>query len=134
MRKEMVYKGAPAVVRWIARIIALGFIVLFLFSFFTQGGPNEMMALSGREKLRLACLPLLFTVGFALSFRREATGGLIMVISVLAFNLLDVVTANAPAHTFKFTFLLIPGLVLFLLPRFSPRQSVENAFGKRQKK
>lgn len=121
MNKENAYKGVLSTVRWVARLLGLGFIVLFLIFFIGEGGPGELLFLSNADKLRLTFVPLVFAVGLFVAWKRELLGGAIMLLSVLGFNLVRVIFKDDLFGQVEFAFLLIPGILLVLLPFFSRR-------------
>lgn len=110
------------VARWAARIIAIGFIVLFLIYFFSGGGINEANNLNSPEKVRLTFVPIVFTIGFIMSWKKERLGGALMVLSVVGFNLVRMIFKRELLGTPEFLFLLIPGLLLLLLPWISGQE------------
>lgn len=120
MNKENIYKRTVTVLSWAAKIVAAGFVVLFLVFFIGEGGPGELMSLNWAEKLGLAFMPVVFAVGLVIAWKRERTGGIVMLISVFGFNLVRVIFKREFTE-FEFAFLLIPGMILALMPYLSGR-------------
>lgn len=123
MRKEMTYKRILNMVRWAARILGVGFVGLFLYLFVSQGGLGEFIYLTGAEKLRLTFLPVVFTIGLAVSWKRELLGGAIMILSVIGFNLVGIASKQHFSGEMECAVVLIPGLILALLPFLSRTKS-----------
>lgn len=102
-----------AFLRWLARITGIVFAVLLLLFLFGEGSFPELLRLDATEKLLLLFIPLLFIIGVIVAWKRELPGGILILISVLGFNIIDFFIWKQFAGI-EFGFLLIPG-VLFLL-------------------
>jgi len=116
MNKEKAYKGIICVLRWTARIIAVGFVVLFLIFFIGEGGPGELMYLNAADKLGLTFMPVIFIMGLAVAWKRELLGGTIMALSVIGFNLIRIIARQEFSGEVEFAVLLIPSMIFMLLP------------------
>jgi hypothetical protein len=105
------------IIRWLARLVCIGFVVLFIVFFIGEGGLSNPAGLGTTELLLLACIPLLFVIGTVVAFFSEALGGIIIILSVIGFNAVDI--AGGSAFTGSFWYLLIPGVVFVLLARLA---------------
>jgi len=101
-------------IRWLARIISISFIGLLALFFIGEGNINEFMHLSTNEILLMLFVPILFTIGGIISWKRELLGGILILASVIGFNIVDIIASKRFTGEIEFAFIIVPG-VLFIL-------------------
>ena len=100
-----------SVIRWIARIIALFFILTMLLIFFGQildGGGPPLEAWIG-----ILFMPIGVVVGLALAWKWEGLGGLVVLLSLIDFHLFLIVR-DGMFRFISFADLTIIPAILFL--------------------
>ncbi len=101
-------------IRWLARIISISFIGLLALFFIGEGNINEFMHLSTNEILLMLFVPILFAIGGIISWKRELLGGILILASVIGFNIVDIIASKRFTGEIEFAFIIAPG-VLFIL-------------------
>lgn len=111
------------IIRWIFRLASIGFAVLFIFFFIGEGAISNLADLGISEILLLVFIPLIFVIGIIVAFSREALGGIIMVLGVIGFNVVDMISSNGFSGVIEFWYLLIPGAVFIILGSITKRKA-----------
>lgn len=112
------------ILRWIARAVGLVFVgTLFLF-FIGEKIWDKMNTLTWLDILLLLCI-LFFMIGVFLGFWRELWGGIVIIASIFAFNIIDIIAAASFEWQFQLWFLLIPG-ILYLINYFLSLKKQKN--------
>ncbi len=115
-------KNWPALLsRWAARLTGIAIGGLFLLFFIGEGNVSQLMQVSRVEWALIACIPILFIIGVIVAWKREIIGGVVILISVIAFNTIDMAAARTFTGNIEFAFVTIPG-ILFLLAAFLDRK------------
>jgi hypothetical protein len=107
-------KMTQLIVRWAARVTGVGCLLLFLVFFIGEGDIRDIVYLQPREVVLILFVPVLFSAGVLVAWWREPQGGILILASVLWFNVTDIVSERKFTGEIEFAFLIIPGL-LFLL-------------------
>jgi ABC-type polysaccharide/polyol phosphate export permease len=102
-------------IRWFARLTGLAFLGLFLW-FFINEGINDAASITLTQIGLFLFVPVLFTIGLFLAFKRELLGGILIILSVIGANLVDMISSGEFPSQVEFAFLLIPGILFALLP------------------
>lgn len=95
--------------------------ILFFAVMFT-GEAADLQQLSVSDVLLLACMPLLFTVGLVLSFLKEFSGGILMMLSIISFNIVSLVHEGFPRWEPDFPLLFAAGAVITGLGYYTQRR------------
>jgi hypothetical protein len=104
-----------SVIRWTVRIVCLLIIGLFLLFFVGEGSIGELSSLSFTEISLMIFIPLLFTLGVIVSFKKELIGGVLIILSVIGFNAVDRIASGQLSGEFEFASLVIPGILFIVL-------------------
>ena len=100
-------------IRWAARVLSvasIGFILLFVF-----GEGTGWLSVRGQDLVGLAFFPVGLIIGLVLGWRRELSGGLVAVGSILLFYLVYGLAINRNVFQgWAFLVLSIPGWVFLL--------------------
>jgi len=102
------------IIRWAARIFCLAFVALFLVFFIGEGGFQELPNLPYKEIILLMLIPVAFSAGAVLELKSELWGGIIIILSVIGFNAIDIASSRGFSGV-EFWYLLIPGIVFVVL-------------------
>ncbi len=96
------------ILRWIARFVGLAFVVTLILFFIDDQIWNKMSSLEFLDRMLLLCV-LFFMIGVFLGFYKELWGGILIIASIFAFNIIDSIATNNFNLQFHLWFLLIPG-------------------------
>jgi hypothetical protein len=113
----------PRLVHWSARVTSLLLFGLVIVIFIGHGGPPNILRQPPPVQLEFAALGLMLA-GLVLGWMREGLGGLVVLLGLLAFNIVELAVNGQPALG-AFPLFAVPG-VLFLLSAMLRRR------GKRQ--
>lgn len=119
----MTLEAAAISIRWLARVGAVASFV-FVGAFVFGGSEDVGKWPSLMEWIGLVCFPIGVLTGFAVSFWREAAGGLISLASLAGFYLWHFATAKTPVAGPWFLIVTIPA-ALFLLAALLSKKSGE---------
>ena len=97
-----------SIIRWITRIISISVVLLFLVFFIGEGDFSQPINLTTGEIAMIICVPILLIAGIIIAWKREILGGIVIVGSVLLFNIISMIAETS------FTFELDFGLFLFI--------------------
>ncbi len=114
--------------RWISRSVGLIFVVTLFLFFIGEKGWEDLHILSFID-IALLIIILFFIVGVFLGFYKEFWGGIIIIASILIFNIIDIIALGSFNWQLDLWFLLIPGglyLIVYYL-------SSKNKKGKNKK-
>lgn len=109
------------ILRWAARLSGIAIAALFLLFFIGEGNISQLMQVSAVEWALIACIPAVFIIGVVLAWKWELLGGIVILLSVVVFNAIDMIAARAFSGEVEFAFVMIPG-ILFLLAAFMDRK------------
>lgn len=122
MSDKEIRKPFPQLLRWVARIgsiVCAAVLMAFIF------GGNERLP-QQEEWLQLAFFPGGILLGMALGWKNELLGGVVTVLSLLAFYAMQLIQAgNLPAGPWFFIF-ASPG-ILFLVAWFAEKLSSQSS-------
>ncbi len=82
------------VIRWITRILSILTAVIFLVFFFGEADFSSAPALSAAEWVMIFFEPVLLLIGMVIGWKREMLGGIIVVASVLLFNITSMIASG----------------------------------------
>jgi len=122
MKNAKRYDKILLIIRWVARIISLFFVGLFLLFFIGEANLKEFLNLSITEILLMIFIPLLFILAAIISWERELLGGILIIASVVGFNSIDILAETGFTWELEFGFLLIPGVLFILLSYLKKRK------------
>ncbi len=114
MRVNKGNSALAAIMHWAARVCGIavaGFVIVF---FIGEGNISQMMRVSALEIAMLACIPLLLVVGIIVAWKKELIGGIIIMASVLAFIVLQVISSGYFSGLMIFASMMIPGLLFII--------------------
>lgn len=94
------------IIRWVTRIISLVFAGIFLLFIIGEGNIKEFVTLSTSEIFLVIFVPLLYILGVAVSWKKELIGGIIILVSVIGFNIVEIVAGKHFSLELEFTYLL----------------------------
>ncbi|MFZ7102504.1 MAG: DUF7670 domain-containing protein [Peptococcaceae bacterium] len=97
--------------RWTARLTSIGFTGLFILFLIGEG---NISGLSIIELELFLFVPVIFILGCIIGWTRELWGGSLIFVSVIGFNVIDIIASWGFSGEIEFWFLIIPG-VFFLL-------------------
>ncbi|MEX1378380.1 MAG: hypothetical protein AB1Z23_13020 [Eubacteriales bacterium] len=96
-----------AILRWTTRILGLLIVLLFAVFFIGEADFSEPIHLTIAEIFLILCIPVTLIIGIIIAWKKEILGGIIIVFSILAFNIVSMISEG-------FTFELEMGLFLFI--------------------
>lgn len=117
------------ILRWIARIgsvLAIAMLLLFLFG---DGDFSEIASITILEWIAILFFPFGVVVGMVVAWWHERLGGIITVISLVMFYLLNLLLTNSFPGGSWFLIFAAPGMV-FLLCSFLERLNSHQTSGK----
>ena len=106
---------AVTVVRWVTRVLGLGMVGLFILFFIGEGGFGDVAKLTSSEKVLMIFIPVVFIAGMIVTLFRELWGGIIIILSVVGFNTVNVIASKSLSGGLEFWYLLIPGIIFIVL-------------------
>lgn len=95
-----------AIVRWIARLFGIGMILLFAVFLIGEELNIGATPLSVRDVLLLLCIPVLLIIGIIVAWKKEFKGGIIIIASVVIFNIIAMFFSNKMNFDFWYIFVL----------------------------
>lgn len=95
------------VLRWVTRILGMLTVLLFAVFFIGEADFSQPINLTTGEIFLMLCIPVALIAGIIIAWKKEILGGIIIVISVFAFNIISMILEG-------FTFELEMGLFLFI--------------------
>ena len=96
------------IVRWTTRVLSILTALLFIVFFIGEGIPNPA-SLSFSEWLLMLFVPVMLIAGMVVAWMREMLGGILVVASILLFNLTAMITEGMFNFELEFGFFLIIG-------------------------
>lgn len=106
--------------RMVSKLGSAAFILFFAVMF--TGEAESIKGFQFPDPLLLACMPLLFSAGLILSFFRELPGGILMMLSIVMFNIIAVVQEGYSYWEPDFLLLFAAGAVIAGLGFYSQRR------------
>jgi hypothetical protein len=94
----------------VSKLGSAAFVLHFALIFAGESG--NLLGLQYPDLLLLACMPLLFTVGLVLSFFKELSGGILMMLSIIFFNIVSLVQEGFSRWNPDFLLLLAASAVI----------------------
>jgi hypothetical protein len=114
---------AKVTIRWIARIWGIFIIILFLIFGIGEGVVESFVTPTWQELVLLFFIPLTLVVGIVIAWFKEVIGGIIIISSVLLFNITDVLLLSGNKFLdLDFGWLAILGLLFLLCPKTKKRK------------
>jgi hypothetical protein len=114
---------AKVTIRWIARIWGIFIIILFLIFGIGEGVVESFVTPVWQELVLLFFIPLTLVVGIVIAWFKEVVGGIIIISSVLLFNITDVLLLSGNKFLdLDFGWLAILGLLFLLCPKTKKRK------------
>jgi hypothetical protein len=110
--------------RWAARITSLFLLGLVAVFMIGNGGPPNPVNQPASVQLEFGAIALIL-FGLVLGWLREALGGLLILLGLLAFDVVEVIVNGVPARG-AFPLFVVPG-VLFLLSALIQRRDRERS-------
>ena len=102
------------IARWIGRgwsLLSLAFVLAFAIGEWDAGAG---LSFTATEWLLILCFPIGMAVGWVLGWWRERLGGLIVLGSLVAFYIIDMITSGSPPSGAFFALLAVPALFYLL--------------------
>ncbi len=96
------------IIRWATRILGILTVLLFLI-FFIGEGFSDISAITIGEWVMMFFVPVVLLAGIIVAWRREMLGGIIVILSILLFNLTSMIAERAFTFQLDFGFFLIIG-------------------------
>ncbi len=82
------------VIRWATRILSILTALLFLVFFFGEADFTTAPSLSVAEWVMIFFEPVMLLVGMAIAWKREMLGGIIVIASVVLFNIISMIASG----------------------------------------
>ncbi len=96
------------IIRWTMRIISISTAAMFLLFFFGEADFSSAPNLSAGEWVMIFFEPVMLIVGMAIAWKKEVLGGIIIVASVLLFNITSMIATG------RFSFQLELGVFIII--------------------
>jgi hypothetical protein len=96
--------------RMVTKLGSAAFILFFAVMF--TGEAESLNGIQFPDILLLVCMPILFSAGLILSFFKELSGGILMMISIVMFNVIAVVQEGYSYWQPDFLLLFAAGAVI----------------------
>ncbi len=110
--------------RWISRSVGLIFVATLFLFFIGEKGWENLHILSFIDIVLLVII-LFFIVGVFIGFYKEIWGGIVIIASILIFNIIDVVAVGSFNWQLDLWFLLIPGGLYLIVYYLSSKNKKE---------
>jgi len=107
------------IIRWIARILGIFILGIFLLFLIGDGGMNPLR-LSVTELLMTICL-LIFMVGILVAWKQEGVGGAMMIGGMILFYLINFIGSAKFPGGWVFPLMFVPG-ILYLICWFAVKR------------
>ena len=104
-------KKSINICRWVTRIVSIIIVGIFLLFFIGEGFIPNIPKLTTTEFLLIICIPVLFTTGVVIAWKKEIVGGIIIISSILLFNIIDIIKSPKPKIEIEFGILLLVGIM-----------------------
>jgi hypothetical protein len=108
--------------RWITRIVGLAYVGTLLLFFIGEKIWEDIGALSFLDGV-LLLLIFVFIGGVFLGFFRELWGGIVIVASIFAFYITNIIFSESFDWQFDLWFLVIPGVLYLIVYYLEQRKS-----------
>jgi hypothetical protein len=82
------------IIRWITRIFSILTALLFLVFFIGEADFSTVNTIAFGEWVMIFFEPVLLIIGMAIAWKREMLGGIIVVASVLLFNIVSMIMSG----------------------------------------
>lgn len=106
-------KKTISVLRWITRVIGILIVLLFLVFFIGEADFSQPVSLTLPEMLSILCIPVLLIIGIVIAWKKEVLGGIIILASVLIFNLIWYI-AEGFSFELEFGIFMLLGLLYII--------------------
>lgn len=106
--------------RMVSKLGSAAFVLFFAVMF--TGEAESLNGLQFPDLLLLVCIPILFSAGLILSFFRELSGGIVMMLSIVMFNIIAVVQEGFSYWEPDFLLLFTAGAVIAGLGIYAQRR------------
>jgi len=103
-----------SVLRWTTRILSMLIALLFLVFFIGEADFTEPISLSVGEVFMILSIPVLLIAGIIVAWKREVLGGIIIILSVLCFNMAAMISEKYFTFELEFGLFLILGLMFII--------------------
>jgi hypothetical protein len=110
--KKVTSPFLPCLVHWSARVTSLLLLGLLTAIVIGHGGPPNVLAQPTPVQLEFAAMGMML-LGLVIGWVREGVGGLLVILGLAAFNIVELAVNGRPALG-AFPLFAVPG-VLFLL-------------------
>lgn len=99
------------IVRWVARLSSLVIALVFIIFFIGEFHWPTLISLAPIEYVLLAFIPVIFISGTLVALKSELLGGLIMILSVIGYNIVSMIAFHTSVLELDFIFLIVPGIL-----------------------
>lgn len=120
------------IIRLILRSICLAFLGLYIFFFVGEGRFELIKNTSMLDTWCLFCVPVLFAISFMVTFFRERFGGILIVFSVILYNILSMIKNRSFSWEFEFWGLIAIGIGFIILSLFSRKYRRLSLYNRRR--
>lgn len=110
------------VIRWINRILSTSLVAIFVVFLIGEGIGGESAGLTKYEGYMIFFVPVMLSVGIILAWFKEMIGGIIMIGSVIGFNIVGMLSEGNYALELDFGVAMLFGVVFVFLAIFSHRK------------
>lgn len=100
-------------IRWITRVISLLVALLFVVFFIGEGLFNNISELTIPEILGVVCI-IFFILGSIIAWKKEIIGGIVIIISIILFNVITMIEESSINIEIDFEMFIIFG-ILFII-------------------
>lgn len=114
-----------SVLLWAARVSALLFLIIFVVFFWGEFDSNIFSNLTAADMILLLFIPILFFAGFLITWWKPLPGGIVIILSVVGFNLASAIISGYASLDIEFWILLIPGILFIICSILDKRKHTE---------
>ncbi|MGD6731106.1 MAG: hypothetical protein ACPKMZ_08540 [Pleomorphochaeta sp.] len=106
----------------ISKCFALSIVALFLIMGIGEYNSDDWVSFDSKDLILLLFVPIIFGIGAFLSLKKEVSGSITMISSVIFFNIFASIFENK-VDGFDFTLFLLPGLIILFINTLTDRNS-----------
>ncbi|MCY1153285.1 MAG: hypothetical protein OWP43_12790 [Sphaerochaetaceae bacterium] len=106
----------------ISKCFALSIVALFLIMGIGEYNSDDWVSFASKDLILLLFVPIIFGIGAFLSLKKEVSGSITMISSVIFFKIFASIFENK-VDGFDFTLFLLPGLIILFINTLTDRNS-----------
>ena len=85
-------KKTICILRWTTRILGILIALLFIVFFLGETDFSQPPRVTTAETFMILCIPIMLLIGILVAWKREVMGGMIIVMSILLFNIVAMIS------------------------------------------